>query len=172
MSGIYEFLEPFDILDAAIDACLSQTVDGWVEFQRQERTPASVVYQLSTEGLDLGTVTLRKIGPQSTVLEIGGPPILIGRDPTPEELAEIRATADLEARREAYSTLGAKIRQETEDLYRQCKQHQLRVLQDLFRRLAEEPGAWCSAKLHPPGPERAYGATRAVQGDVEYRTMT
>jgi hypothetical protein len=41
-----EFTIAYDILDAAIHRCLSNTMRGFVDFEREEPTQATVVYSL------------------------------------------------------------------------------------------------------------------------------
>lgn len=53
----------FDVMDAAIHRCLSNTINGFVEFDRTELTRATIVYIFSQYQLgNLGKIRLDKLG--------------------------------------------------------------------------------------------------------------
>ena len=140
LAATWKLLIPFDILDAAVNRDLHGYAPGFVEFERREDTHGSVVYRMWQEDLgDLGTLTVRKAGDRTSVLEVSNPPHPQHRDPTPEEMAEIHAITGQREQDRAWGTLMTGIWQETDDLYQRRKKHQQDVRKALFSRMAHDP---------------------------------
>ena len=59
----------YDVLDAAVHWCLSNTVRGFVDFEREEPTRATIIYILSQYQLGrFGKIRIDKLGNQTTKL--------------------------------------------------------------------------------------------------------
>lgn len=60
---VFELDIAIDVIDAAIDRCLSNTYNGFVDFERIELTRATILYSLSQYQLgNLGIIRLDKLG--------------------------------------------------------------------------------------------------------------
>ena len=138
--GSIELPLPFDILDAAVMEWLPGYVRyGWLEFTREQITPASVAYRLRHDELgELGHIKLRKVSEKSSEISIGLPPRPRGRSPTPEELEDIGTIPGPEERLGAHAALSKKIRAESTKLYLRRKEHQERVIKAMFDRMAHD----------------------------------
>lgn len=143
--GSIELPLPFDILDALVMECLPGYAPGWVEFTREQITPATVVYSLRQDQLgDLGQITLRKVSKRSSEMSIVRPRRPTSRDRTPEELEAIAAIREREERLRAHAALSKKIWAESDERHGRQEEHQQKVIQAMFSRF-EYDLAWKSA---------------------------
>lgn len=59
----------FDVLDAAVHRCMSQMVNGFVDFIREEPTRATVVYILSQYQIGkFGKIRIDKLGAEKSII--------------------------------------------------------------------------------------------------------
>jgi hypothetical protein len=66
-----EFNIAFDVLDAAIHRCLSNTMQGFVEFKREEPTRATVIYILGQYQLGIfGKIRIDKLSSKRTDMSL------------------------------------------------------------------------------------------------------
>jgi hypothetical protein len=66
-----EFNVEYDVLDAAIHRCLSGTVRGFVIFEREELTRATIVYLLSQHEIGVfGKIRIDKRGNEQTKMSL------------------------------------------------------------------------------------------------------
>jgi hypothetical protein len=81
-----EFNIAYDILDAAIHRCLSNTVRGFVDFEREEPTRATTIYMLSQYQLGrFGRIRIDKLSNDRTSISL-----FENRDPfSPDQKLEI-----------------------------------------------------------------------------------
>lgn len=66
-----EFGIAYDVLDAAIHRCLSNTVLGFVGFEREEPTRATIIYMLKQAQLGIfGKIRIDKLGNERTNMSL------------------------------------------------------------------------------------------------------
>lgn len=133
---------PLERLDALVEQYLPGLAPGWVDFDREVVVQGgSVVYKLRQGDLgELGTIKLRQINDDTTVMQVHAPPRPSQRKLTPEEQESLANGSDSEKDQELLALLRRR-RAESEDLHRRRKEHQRQVLQLLFNRMRLD-SAW------------------------------
>lgn len=134
----------FDILDAAIHECLpGYAPRGWVEFNRIIITPVSVRYDLFLEEYgdlgNLGSIAVRKIDVKKSVMDFHNPEKPAAKSPSQEEWDSNNFSQYSKEERIAKKLdLFKKYQDEAENLFQKRKEHQERIIQALFSRLAND----------------------------------
>jgi hypothetical protein len=133
---------PLERLDALVEQYLPGLAPGWVDFDREVIVHGgSVVYKLRQGDLgELGTIKLRQVSDDTTVMQVHAPPRPSQRKLTPEEQESLANSSDSEKDQEL-SVLLRRRRAESEDLHHRRKEHQRKVLQLMFNRMKLD-SAW------------------------------
>jgi len=155
MGVIYRLPVSVDDLDAAVYRSIPDYSPGVVEFRREERPPALVVYKLWQGELDdLGEIKLDRVDAKRSTLEIEPPPLPPTPAPTSEELDALKAISDPN-KRLYLAAMQSKRRVESDDLYRRRKEHHKVVIEAFFARLERDPvwgdeGMWAAIQKRVP----------------------
>ena len=131
-ASIREYPVSFELVDRSLNHRLLSCLPSAIEFQRQQTTGASTVYQLYDKDVGyIGKITVRNIGQGQTLLEVLGP-VWEQRKLGPEELAEIEAVSDPGVKRKTRASLVTKILQEAQDSYYLCARYNGNVTRSLL----------------------------------------
>jgi hypothetical protein len=132
---MYRLPISFDVLDALLEDCMPASWYG-VTLKREMVTTGSVTYDLGK----LGSFKLRKTGPDTSQLQVIPVPEPLLREPTPEELAPVKATdPDSEERLDALSDLHNILRKDQQQEEQANQELQVALLGRLFRLMSQYP---------------------------------
>lgn len=147
MWGEWRLPIAYEILDTAIERYVPGPSTTWIEFTREQISSGGAIYHLHQRLLgDLGKITIRKVSATETTMLIKRPEYP-RRSPTPEEMASIKAIEDKDEYREALVALLGKIDMKCHALYLRRVEHQEKVIEAMFSRMAADP---CGPKIEAP----------------------
>jgi len=139
MRGEWTLPTAYEILDTAIERYLPGPSTTWVEFTREQISSGGAIYHLHQRLLgDLGKITIRKVSATETTMLIERPEYP-RRNPTPEEMASIKAIEDKEEYYRALVALNREIEAECHALYLRRVEHQEKVIEAMFCRMVRDP---------------------------------
>jgi hypothetical protein len=117
--GLEKIPLPLDILDSLVSRYLPGLAIGWVEFEREEVTPARIRYHMSQFELgQLGKIELFKTGDEESEMMVDLPPL-----------------SSLIADEKLLKISGLKT---VNDLRNKRAEHQIKVIQTMFNLLAKD----------------------------------
>jgi len=150
----------YEILDTAVARYLPGPSTTWAEFTREQISSGSARYKLWQGRLgDLGKIEIWKVSATETTMLIERPEYP-RRNPRPEEMAPIKAIEDKEEYYRALVALNREIEAECHALYLRRVEHQEKVIETMFSRMATDP---CGPKIE--APKRRGGAPRLEERD-------
>jgi len=153
MWGEWRLPIAYEILDTAIARYLPGYSTTWVEFTREQISSGSAAYKLWQCLLgDLGKIEIWKVSATESTILIERPEYP-RRNPTPEEMAPIKAIEDKEEYYRALVALDKKIWAEQHDLFLRCMEHQDKVIETMFSRMVKDP---CGPRIEAPKKQKVY----------------
>jgi len=139
MRGEWTLPTAYESLDTAIERYLPGPSTTWVEFTREQISSGGAMYHLHQRLLgDLGKITIRKVSATETTMLIGRPEYP-RRSPTPKEMKPLKAIEDKEEYYRALVALNREIEAKCHALYLRRVEHQEKVIETMFSRMAADP---------------------------------